>query len=121
MNMERVVVALSHNYISCSFHTCWPFALTIRCGYPKTNHIRAHCWRTYERTFSDGRIETLFIREIIYGKRRAQRYWQLTTDKTTLPSASSWMVMTHVEGISYKQVGDLFGLQNWVEYGFKRP
>jgi len=44
----------------------------------------------------------------------------VTTDKETLPSASTWMVMTHVESISYKQVGDLYGLRNWVEYGFKQ-
>lgn len=30
------------------------------------------------------------------------------------------MVMTHVADISYKQVGDLYGLRNWVEYGFKQ-
>lgn len=30
------------------------------------------------------------------------------------------MVMTHVEGINYKQVGDLYGLKNWVEYGLKQ-
>ena len=28
--------------------------------------------------------------------------------------------MTYVKDISYKQVGDLYGLQNWVEYGFKQ-
>jgi SRSO17 transposase len=60
---------------------------------------------------------TRFIREIVYGKRRAQRYWQLTTDTDTL---STWMVMTWVNDISYKQVGDLYGLRNWVEYGFKQ-
>ena len=101
-----------------------PYVLAIRSNHamwlPKDQHIRANRWRSYERTFSDGRIETRFIREIIYGKRRAKRYWQLTTDKETLPSASTWMVMTHVEGISYKQVGDRYGLRNWVEYGFKQ-
>lgn len=101
-----------------------PYALAIRSNHamwlPKDQHIRANRWRAYDRTFSDGRIETRFIREIIYGKPRAKRYWQLTTDKETLPSASTWMVMTHVENISYKQVGDLYGLRNWVEYGFKQ-
>ena len=77
-------------------------------------------WRSYERTFSDGRHETRFIREIVYGQRHAKRYWQLTTDKETLPSASTWMVITHVDAIPYKQVGDLYGLRNWVEYGFKQ-
>ena len=28
--------------------------------------------------------------------------------------------MTYVKDISYKQVGDLYGLRNWVEYGFKQ-
>jgi len=28
--------------------------------------------------------------------------------------------MTSIEAISYKQVGDLYGLRNWVEYGFKQ-
>lgn len=30
------------------------------------------------------------------------------------------MVMTWVEDISYHQVGDLYGLRNWVEYGLKQ-
>ena len=82
--------------------------------------MRTSQWREYQRTFSDGRSETRFIQEIIYGKRGSVRYWRLTTDKETLPSASTWMVMTRVESISYKQVGDLYGLRNWVEYGFKQ-
>lgn len=101
-----------------------PYVLAIRSNHavllPKEQRVRTNRWRAYERTFSDGRGETRFIREIVYGQRRTQRYWQLTTDKETLPSASTWMVMTRVEGISYKQVGDLYGLRNWVEYGFKQ-
>ncbi len=30
------------------------------------------------------------------------------------------MVMTWVDAISYQQIGDLDGLRNWVEYGFKQ-
>jgi len=101
-----------------------PYVLAIRSNHavllPQEQRVRANRWRPYARTLSDGRSETRFIREIVYGKRGAQRYWQLTTDKETLPSASSWMVMTRVEGISYNQVGDLYGLRNWVEYGFKQ-
>lgn len=101
-----------------------PYVLAIRSNHavllPKEQRVRANRWRAYERTFSDGQSQTRFIREIIYGKRRVQRYWQLTTDTATLPSASTWMVMTWVSDISYKQVGDLYGLRNWVEYGFKQ-
>ncbi|WP_204153674.1 IS701 family transposase, partial [Leptolyngbya sp. CCY15150] len=70
-----------------------PYVLAIRSNHavllPKEQQVRANRWREYERTFSDGSHETRFIREIVYGKRRAQRYWQLTTDKETLPSAST--------------------------------
>jgi SRSO17 transposase len=101
-----------------------PYVLAIRSNHgvllPKEQRVRTNRWREYERTFSDGRRETRFIREIVYGKRRGVRYWQLTTDPETLPSASTWMVMTQVEDISYQQVGDLYGLRNWVEYGFKQ-
>ena len=101
-----------------------PYVLAIRSNHavllPKEQRVRANRWRAYERTFSDGQSETRFIREIVYGKRRAQRYWQLTTDTATLPSASTWMVMTWVDDMSYQQVGDLYGLRNWVEYGFKQ-
>jgi SRSO17 transposase len=101
-----------------------PYVLAIRSNHavwlPQKQRVRTNRWRAYERTFSDGQRETRFIREIVYGKRRAQRYWQLTTDTDTLPSASTWMVMTWVNDISYKQVGDLYGLRNWVEYGFKQ-
>ena len=101
-----------------------PYVLAIRSNHamwlPKEQRVRSNRWCEYERTFSDGRSETRFIQEIIYGKRRSVRFWRLTTDKQTLPSASTWMVMTQVEDISYQEVGDLYGLRNWVEYGFKQ-
>lgn len=101
-----------------------PYVLAIRSNHavllPKEQRVRANRWREYERTLSDGKREIRYIREIIYGRRGARRYWQLTTDTATLPSASTWMVMTWMEAISYQQVGDLYGLRNWVEYGFKQ-
>ncbi|MBW4654040.1 MAG: hypothetical protein KME20_13540 [Kaiparowitsia implicata GSE-PSE-MK54-09C] len=87
---------------------------------PREQRVKTNRWREDERQFSDSKCETRFIRELIYGKRRAQRYWQLTTDKDVLPSTSTWMVMTCIDGVSYTQVGHLDGLRNWVEYGFKQ-
>ena len=101
-----------------------PYVLAIRSNHgvwlPKEQRVRHNRWREYIRTFSDGKTEKRYIREIIYGKRRTTRYWELTTDKETLPSASTWMVMTCVKNITYKQVGDLYGCRNWVEYGLKQ-
>lgn len=112
------------NFVAVLHQLQLPYVLAIRSNHavwlPKEQRVRVNRWRAYERTFSDGSRETRFIREIVYGQRRLQRYWQLTTDKETLPKASTWMVMTYVKDISYKQVGDLYGLRNWVEYGFKQ-
>lgn len=114
----------SSNFVRVLEQLQLPYILAIRSNHavwlPKEQRVRTSQWREYQRTFSDGRSETRFIQEIIYGKRGSVRYWGLTTDKETLPSASTWMVMTRVESISYKQVGDLYGLRNWVEYGFKQ-
>jgi SRSO17 transposase len=112
------------SFVSMLHRLKLPYVLAIRTNHavllPKEQRVRTNRWHEYVRTFSDGRHETRFIREIVYGKRRAQRFWQLTTDKDTMPSASTWMVMSWVEAISYKQVGDLYGLRNWVEYGLKQ-
>jgi len=57
---------------------------------------------------------------IVFGKRCALQYWQVTTDPETLPENSTWFIMTKVPGIKYKEVGNLYGLRNWVEYGLKQ-
>src|SRR5579883_2592739 len=57
---------------------------------------------------------------IVFGKRHDIQYWQVTTDPETLPDNSTWFIMTKVPGIKYKEVGNLYGLRNWVEYGLKQ-
>ena len=47
---------------------------------PPDQRVRANKWRNFERIFSDGSREVRYIREIIYGKKRALRYWKITTD-----------------------------------------
>ena len=69
---------------------CSSYALAIRSNHavwlPKVEQrVRHNRWREYTRTFSDGTSEQRYIREIIYGRRRTTRFWQLTTDKATLP------------------------------------
>jgi len=98
------------------------FAVAIRSNHAvwlprkQTVHNR---WRK-ERVFSDGKTELRYIREIIFGKRRAQQFWELTTDPETLPKNGTWYVMTHIPNLKYHQVGNLYGLRNWVEYGLKQ-
>jgi hypothetical protein len=38
-----------------------------------------------------GAREVRYIREIIYGKKRALRYWEITTDIETLPKTQPGM------------------------------
>lgn len=87
---------------------------------PREQTVRCNRWGKYERMFSDGKSETRYIRAIIYGKRRAQQYWQLTPEPQTLPKNATWDVMRHIENLKYDQVGNLYGLRNWVEYGLKQ-
>jgi SRSO17 transposase len=86
---------------------------------PQDQTVRHNRWRAFDRIFSDGKKQTRYIREIIFGKRREVQYWQITTDSETLPESSTWYVMTKVPGIKYKEVGNFY-LRNWVEYGLKQ-
>ncbi len=95
----------------------------------RSNHVvwlqpgeraRWNKWRKFDRIFSDGKTEGRWIQEIIFGKRGSIQYWIITTDPTTLPPNSTSYIMTKVPGVKYKQVGNLYGLRNWVEYGLKQ-
>lgn len=89
---------------------------------PQGERVRYNRWRKFERVFSDGKCEERYIREIIFGKgkKRRLRYWEITTDPATLPSNATWYVMTKKADIKYSEVGNLYGLRNWVEYGLKQ-
>ena len=52
---------------------------------PASQSVRANKWSSFERTFSNHKSETRYIREIIYGKKRAITYWEITTDPATMP------------------------------------
>lgn len=67
-----------------------------------------------------GQPSSRYIREIIFGKCRATQFWEITTDPQTLLKNSTWYVMTHAPEIKYHQVGNLYGLRNWLEYGLKQ-
>jgi len=81
--------------------------------------IRQTRWRPFERVFTDGSSEQRFLRETIFGRRQAVRYYQLTTDPQTLPPETTWVLMTNLPGKIEPTVGNTFGLRTWIEYGFK--
>lgn len=82
--------------------------------------VRANKWCKFTRTFRDGKRETRYIREIIYGKKRRITYWEMTTDTENLPKNSTSFVRTNCQGNLKKRLGDLYGQRTWVEYGFRQ-
>ena len=100
------------------------YAVAIRSNHgvwmPSHQWIRYNKWRKFDRIFADGKKQVRYIREVIYGKRRSCRYWEITTNPETLPKNETWYVMTKIADVKYHQVGNLYGLRNWVEYGLKQ-
>lgn len=78
-----------------------PWILAIRSNHgvwlSKEQKVRANNWCKFTRTFSDQKSETRYIREIIYGQRNYQTYWQITTDPETMPENSTSFVMTNIQ------------------------
>lgn len=112
------------NFISVLNEFKLNFVVAIRSNHgvwlPPGQRVRYNKWRKFDRIFSDGSSQQRYVREIIFGQRSSMQYWQITTDPETLPESSTWYVMTLVPGVKYKQVGNLYGLRNWVEYGLKQ-
>lgn len=112
------------NFVDVLYELKLDYAVAIRSNHavwlPKEQKVRCNRWREFERVFSDGKTQKRYIREIIFGKRHQTQFWQITTDKETLPKNSTWEVMTHIPNLKYHQVGNLYGLRNWVEYGLKQ-
>jgi hypothetical protein len=75
---------------------------------------------TYERSLSHRQAETRHIREIIFGKRRELRYFEITKDDTNPDSAETWFIMTNLPGKIPQILGNLYSLRTWIEYGFKQ-
>jgi SRSO17 transposase len=112
------------NFISVLNEEKLEFAVAIRSNHglwlPLGQKVRVNKWRKYTRKLANSREEIRYIREIIFGKKREIRYWEVTTDKEKLPENDTWNIMTKIQGVRYEDVGNIYGLRNWVEYGFKQ-
>jgi SRSO17 transposase len=114
----------SHQFIKSMTKYNLSYVVSIRSNHgawlPAGQRVRANKWCKFERTFSNQKSEPRYIREIIYGKKRAVTYWEITTDPETMPENSTSFVMTNLQGNLKKTLGDLYGLRTWVEYGFRQ-
>jgi SRSO17 transposase len=82
--------------------------------------LRTLPWRAFERVFADGSSQPRYLQETVFGRRRALRYFQITTDPVHRPPESTWQLMTNLPGKIEYSVGNTFGLRTWIEYGFKQ-
>lgn len=81
--------------------------------------VRANRWRDYKNITWEGKEENRYIREIVYGKKRERQYWEITTDKETIPDDSTWFVMTKITNVKYKDIGDIYKVRSYEEQGFR--
>ncbi len=114
----------SHPFVRLLDKLEYPWIVAIRSNHgvlmPKEQRVRTNRWKTFEQIFSNGKSETRYLQEIIFGKRRDWRYWTITTEPEKLPENSTWHLMSHLPEDLDKQVGNLYGLRTWIEYGFKQ-
>ena len=112
-NFLKVLDELELNYLVAirSNHKAWM---------PPKNRVQHLKWNKFKRVFSNLDREDRYCREIICGKRREIRYWQITTDPEELPKNTTWFVMSKYPDITPREVGNFYGLRTWVEYGLKQ-
>lgn len=116
----------SHAFVRLLDRLKLPWVVAIRSNHgvwmPEEEAVEYSDWQRFERVFSDGKTEERYIQEIIFGRRLQWRYWTLTSDPVALPDNSTWQVMSHLKGKQdhFDQIGNLYGLRTWIEYGFKQ-
>ncbi|MBD2255870.1 IS701 family transposase [Nostoc parmelioides FACHB-3921] len=88
---------------------------------PPGSRKRYNRWKAYEQKLSHRQTETRYLREIIFGKRRRTRYYQISKINTPEPTGDeSWYIMTNLSTDLSVNVAQLYSLRNWIEYGFKQ-
>lgn len=112
------------NFISILEELGIEYAVAIKSNHgvwlPKEAKVRANKWRKFRHQRWNGQEEIRGIREIIYGRRTDIQYWEITTDKDQLTPENTWFVMTKIPALKYHEVGAIYGMRTWVEYGFKQ-
>ena len=101
-----------------------PFIVAIRSNHvvwlSPQERIRYNRWQAYEQKLSHRSSETRYIREIVFGKRRELRYFEITKSDSKQDASNTWFIMTNVSGKIQQVLAQLYSLRNWIEYGFKQ-
>lgn len=102
-----------------------PFIVAIRSNHgvwlPQDQQVYSEAWTSYDQPLAHKPTERRYIREIIFGKRRSIRYYEITKGSTEDPNqADTWQIMTNLSGEIQSEVALLYTLRTWIEYGFKQ-
>ncbi len=94
-------------------------------------------WKPIIRTFKDGHTERWWAVEVTtligHGPEKPLRLVAVTTDPSTLPTNSSWYLMTNIPAPGYRPVQEssfeaaalaevvrLYGLRQWIEQSYRQ-
>src|SRR3989442_2776739 len=108
--MGRAAI-LAANWRSCTSSMSWRSAPIMASGCHQVNAYGTRVSRPFARVFSNGKQQTRYIREIVFGQRGRIRYDHLTTDRHTLPPERTWYIMTNLEGKIQQTIGNTYGLR----------
>lgn len=102
-----------------------PFIVAIRSNHgvlvAPGQKVRYNRWRAYTQPLSHRQPETRYIREIIFGKVRSLRYYEISkTDSPDVNPLETWFIMTNLPKSWQLQLGKRYSLRGWIEYGFKQ-
>ena len=102
-----------------------PFIVAIRSNHgvlmPPGQKVRYNRWRAYIQPLSHRQPERRYIREIIFGKARSLRYYEISkTDSPTTQPLETWFIMTNLPKSLQLELGNRYSLRDWIEYGFKQ-
>lgn len=86
---------------------------------PPEQKVRVNKWRKFEHIRGDGYKEIRYIREIVYGKKGELRYWEITRNNEKGDLFKYFYVITKEPNIKFNEVGKIYGVRTWIEYGFK--
>lgn len=104
-NLEYIVAIRSN-------HKVWMFG---------KERKRSNPWKPYQQKLSQKKSETRYIREIIFGKRKHIRFYQISKKEDKNPDPKdTWFIMTNKKGKIAKTIASEYSLRNWIEYAFKQ-
>ena len=84
-----------------------PFIVAIRSNHvvwlSPQERVRYNRWHAYEQKLSHRIAETRYIREIIFGKRRELRYFEITKSDSKQDASDTWFIMTNLPGVRFNK------------------